>query len=716
MTAFRRLSVLIVPLLLGAAGTVPGRAQTPSGGRFAFADTTLLRDTLGLHFNGLFPLADSLGMVPDTLRGLSIRYRYPLLRIVALAESLGVPVDSVGPILLRERFNPLASAGRRVDQFTYSSNYSVQQTSSNWANTADYNLVRGAFFLRNSTNIGIERYRSGGYTQIRDSRNAQTESGWRFSPNFSLGGRANLDRFSNNGGRASTSTEGETKNEYQFSMRSRQLPAKGLTSEANVFGGLLDLAGFQQEKRGLSGDVNGRIRYTRGTWLAHDTQGQITGNRARTRGGTNSSARLTTADFSNNLRGTLGLFQSAPASLNVNYALRNIRVETPSADSVVRVRTNSKNLDIAGRLRLDNERYANITRHFGTNRQASVQTPSSQNSRSEDGWSTSGRLSWRQFSLDGNFNLSRANSEYPRRVVTGGYAEASRSRAVDGTLTWNLSRQVNAKLTGNVRLDSYRYNVIGRFPSPPVNRESYQQSYRLDANYIRSERMNSTIGMTVSRSLFLNLPAASTAANSETREYRADWRWSYRIFTGLTATQRNQVSASYTLYTNPSSQANNRLGIDYSSYTTLNAVVTPRFSMDLTHNARYQPSGNYVRYPDGFEYLRKSDENQSFSLQSRVSYTPFTGISLLIQPEYFANDRLAAGPSGIQPQRAGRTLKFSGGASLNLPLGSGGQLTGDIRRTFSDDRSTTYSNGVPRPSPRSEVDFWNGALSVSWQL
>ena len=43
-------------LALGlAASVIPGRAQESSS-RFFFADTTLLRDTLGLHFDGLFEL------------------------------------------------------------------------------------------------------------------------------------------------------------------------------------------------------------------------------------------------------------------------------------------------------------------------------------------------------------------------------------------------------------------------------------------------------------------------------------------------------------------------------------------------------------------------------------------------------------------------------------------------------------------------------------
>ena len=111
-----RLAILLVPLLVGLFGSaLPGRAQQAAPARFAFADTTLLRDTLGLHFTGIFPAADSLQLAPDTLRALMIRYRYTLPRLIHLSDSLRVPVDSVGVVLERERFNPLAGNGNKGD-------------------------------------------------------------------------------------------------------------------------------------------------------------------------------------------------------------------------------------------------------------------------------------------------------------------------------------------------------------------------------------------------------------------------------------------------------------------------------------------------------------------------------------------------------------------------------------------------------------------------
>src|SRR5437773_7720862 len=53
-----RLLLLLIPLLVGwLFHARPGAAQEDTSGRFAFADTTLLRDTLDLHFDRLFPLA-----------------------------------------------------------------------------------------------------------------------------------------------------------------------------------------------------------------------------------------------------------------------------------------------------------------------------------------------------------------------------------------------------------------------------------------------------------------------------------------------------------------------------------------------------------------------------------------------------------------------------------------------------------------------------------
>ena len=97
MKRLRPLVLLIVLLGLGWLGQVrTGRASEAQGSRFAFADTTLLRDTLDLRFDRLFPLADSLRILPDTLRALSVRYQLSLEHLVSLADSMRVPVDSVG--------------------------------------------------------------------------------------------------------------------------------------------------------------------------------------------------------------------------------------------------------------------------------------------------------------------------------------------------------------------------------------------------------------------------------------------------------------------------------------------------------------------------------------------------------------------------------------------------------------------------------------------
>jgi len=43
-----------------------------------------------------------------------------------------------------------------------------------------------------------------------------------------------------------------------------------------------------------------------------------------------------------------------------------------------------------------------------------------------------------------------------------------------------------------------------------------------------------------------------------------------------------------------------------------------------------------------------------------------------------------------------------------------GTLRADVARTYRAERSTTYSSGVAQPSPRSEIDYWNGSVQLSW--
>ncbi len=714
MARLRRLSFLIVPVALGVfSAASPGRAQEAQGVRYAFADTTLLRDTLGLHFPGLFSLSDSLQVLPDTLRALSIRYLWSLERLVHLADSLSVPVDSVGPMMQRERFNPLASgAGTRKD-FAYNSSYSVGQTQSAWRNSADYGFQTGPIFVRNSTTVEMSRYTAGTRTSLRQTRSSSTELGWRFSPDLSLGGRVNLERFDTRDP-SSIGDVGETKNEYQISMRSRQRPLAGLSSDFNFFSGLLDLRNASLEKRGVSGNLNSRIRYSAGTWLTQEVNGSMDGNLSRTRV-PNVVAQENTRDFSQNVRGTLSLLQSAPISLKGSFTFRHVQVETPAdSGSIRRVLSDNTGGEATLRLRRDNDRYLDLTQRTAVTKQATVIGARSRNTRQDDGFAASGRYLLRGWALDGRFQNGFSNSTFPTRSDSGGYGEFLHSRSLDGTLNRQLTSRLNAKISASIGLTSYRYYVIGRYPTPPVSRDQWRQSWRAEGSYTRSTKFNTAVALEVSKNRLINIPSASTGANNNTRSYRSEWRWTYRLLPGLTATQRNTLSADYLEY--PFLPDNNRLTLDYGAVTTLNAVVTPRLSMNVTHNSRQTPGGNYTIYPDGLYYFSRADESKNYTLAAAIAYTPSPAISLTFAPSYFAADRTGTVNAVQVPQRASRSLSFSGGANINRPVSRKGVLRGDIRRSYRADRSTTYSSGVPQSSPRSELDFWNGSLQLSWQI
>lgn len=714
MARLRRLSLLIVPIALGLISAVaPGRSQEAGNARFAFADTTLLRDTLGLHFERLFPLADSLRLLPDTLRALSVRYRWSLGRLVHLADSLGVPVDSVGPVMDRERFNPLAAGQGTRNEFSYNSSYSIGQTQSAWRNSADYGFTSGSIFVRNSTTVEMDRYRAGTNTSLRQSRSSATELGWRFSPAFSAGGRVNLERFDTRDPSSITNI-GEAKNEYQLSMRSRLKPMAGLTSDINFFSGLLDLSNASLEKRGASGNLNTRIRYSVGSWLTQEVNGSMDGNLARTRVPT-ALTTDNTRDFSQNVRGSLSLFQPSRISLKGSFAYRHVQVEAP-ADSgdIRRTLTDNTGGDATVRLRLDNDRYVDLTERTATSKQATVIGAQSRNTRQEDGFTAAGRYTFRGWALESHFQNAFTNSAFPTRSDSGGYGEFLHSRSLDGTLSRSLGPRLTAKVSANISLTSYRYFLIGKYPTPPVSRDSWRQSWRVEGIYTQSTKFNTALALEVSKNRLINIPSASTGANNDTRSYRTEWRWTYRLLSGLTATQRNTLSADYLEY--PFLPDNNRLTLDYSAVTTLNAVMSPRFYVNVTHNSRQTPGGNYTAYPDGNYYFSRADETKNYTLAAQIAYTPSPAISFTAEPSYFSSDRTGTVNGNTVPQRASRTLNFSGGANINYAISKKGTLRGDIRRSYRADRATTYTSGVPQPSPRSEIDYWNGSLQLSWHL
>ena len=717
MTRPVRPLLLLAPLAIGLAfAHAPGGAQTSTPaptGRFAFADTTLLRDTLNLHFDGLFPLADSLGILPDSLRALSIRYRLSLVQITHLADSLRAPVDSVGAIMHREEFNPLSSRVQHRNDLSYTTAYSVAQTTSNWSTAADWNLISGPLFVRNTTNIGLDRFTAGGQVNLRQTRAALTEGGWRLSDKASFGARANLERF-NSQNPGNYNNEAETKNEYQVSARTKYARMRNLTSELSFFSGLLDVRNTSQVKRGWSADLAAKARYARGGWLVNDVQARSSGNLARTRVPT-AIQQLNTRDISNTVDGTLSMFASRPIGVNVNYGLRGVRVETPlDSARIQQIRTESGRIVTTVRMHRDNDRYLNITERLGRSASASATNLSSLNRRGEQSFNLQGRYRLDNWFLDASFDNSYSNTQFPQRSAAGGYGDKSDSRVVQATATRTFGSRFTFKADGRVGLTSSRYYIIGSYPNPPVDRDQYRQSYKLDGQYNRSQRMSTGVSLETIRDQFVNIPSASTGANNETRSYRSEWRWTYHLLRGLTATQRNQLSADYVAYN--FLPVNNRLSLSYKALTTLNAIVSPRTTIEITHDAQITPSGNYTALDDGIEYFRKADEGRNFTLRARVAYSPSALFSLNVQSDYSSNQRFTVTDAGELPQRDTQSLNFSGGGNLNIPLGVKGRLSGDVRRSYRADRSLTFQSGVPQPSSRSEQDYWNGRLELSWAL
>ena len=711
----RKLSCLLVPAILAASmapngGAQPAPAVDP---RFAFADTTLLRDTLGIHFDRLFELADSLRLTPDTLRALSIRQGFTPQRMVFLADSLHTKVDSVGAWLEREQFNPLARRGKAggapTNEFSYNTTYNIQETRSTWGNVSDYTFGWRQLYLRSNANIDMGRFESGGHTTISQTRVSTTEAGLQLSPEYSAGGRAVLRRYNTDDPSAIRSVE-ERQGDYQVSLRTRQQPRPGISSELNIFSGVTDLTSSRQDKHGLTSEINGRFHHQSGAWFVHELNGQLNGNNVNTLV-PQTQVGQKTHDVLGSMNGTLNLFDPAPFGFNGTYSFLRSRVSTPDYNGIFRtVRNLGTDLNGTFRATLGSKGLIHAGETYSRSDQ--ITALNGPTNRHGSTFLADGRYQWLGNVFESTFSTSFTESETPQVDTTGGYGEHVTDRSLTGGITRSFGR-INARANARIGLTRYRYATIGAYLTPPVARDLVQQSYRLEGNYAGGGDFSTGVSLEVTRGQFVNLPSASTSQNNTQRIYRGEWRWTYRLFHGLTATQRNTLGATYTAYNFV--PENDRALLEFGTATTLNAILTPRLTVDLTHTSRITPSGNYTLQPDGLYYFRTADRSTLYSLESRISYTPISGLSIQLIPSFQSTLRDGASGGTLQPQRLDRSLNFTGNSNLNIHVGRRGVLTGTIGRTFYGSRSSTFST-VPEPSPAFESEFWNGTLNFTWRI
>ncbi len=719
MKLFGRLAVVLVPLAVGLVSmALPGRAQTPSqSGRYAFADTTtgVLRDTLGIKFDEVFPLADSMHTSPDTLRALAIRYRAPLRAIVRMTDSLAVPMDSVSAVMDRERFNPLAAVAGRSNSYTYGSQYTVNQTTSNWSNSSTWRYTSSQVVVNQTTSLTMNRL-TGGELRVQKDGTSATDVSWRFTPDFSAGTKVELARSFDIGG---VSDLTGTTNSASFSFHARSRPSRNTSLEFDLLPGWVDMDETQGLKRAASIEMRGRARYVRGNALTHDVTVRMTGNTGST-GLPGSAIRFPTRDYSPNVDGTLGLFTNSRLGANLNYRVHYSLTNRPTLNGLQKVISQDNGADLTVRAKSDENHSLTVLGSVGSTRQAqnnplNVTAPTSFTTGRTLSLKVTGRYELLGTSLDTEFDRNFGIDQSPNRGPGGGYGDSTHYAQINFSASRPLGPRIQLLARGFVNLTQTRVFTIGAYSNPPVNNDAYQQDYFLEADYNVSEDFKTSVNLDVRRTLALNLPAAATSSNSETRAYSAIWTWTCRLLPNLVANQRNLVTANYLLYTfRPQSS---RLNMFYDNLTTLTSRFSSRFYFDVSHHVTYQPGGNYVPQPDGLYAFSLSDQLYTYTLESHFNYLPIQALQFQFTPSYTATNNNTTASGVLVPSQRVRQLSYNASTTLTLPIGRRGQLSGTMSRIGSNSRTIQWDQGVQGPALLATTrPYFYGNLSLTWNL
>jgi hypothetical protein len=148
----------------------------------------------------------------------------------------------------------------------------------------------------------------------------------------------------------------------QFTSRTKQRPSRGWTSELNILSGDVDVDNFDLIKTGVTGDINGKLRYQKGDWLTHDVSGRLSGNVAHSNHPI-ATEQLDTQDLSNQLDGTLALLadsrRGSTSTMGSSAAVsKPCRGPIPTAFSCFQTnRTDNDQLNMTLRFRQSSDRY-----------------------------------------------------------------------------------------------------------------------------------------------------------------------------------------------------------------------------------------------------------------------------------------------------------------------------------------------------------------------
>ncbi len=703
------LSILLLPPA-ALTGSPSAAAGQPPGVR-ARADTADVT-----HF---FP--DSLWA--NTVAVDSARvYRDSLAQEVGAAEALAT--------------DPLA-AGRSGTSFAYNTSYGVAQSSTSWGNSSTFSMQRDRLVVTNKTNITLDRYLAAGNVSPRQQRNSETEFSYRFSPQFSLGSRAKLDRTLTSASTL-TSADRQDQNNFAFSAKGRMRPTPYARADLNVFGGYDSEERPTYGKDGLSGDANGSLNLQLSGLGTLSMTGRANGKRSRASLSEETAQKASTRDLSRAVNGTLGVLPGRKLGLNVNGSARRVQVQSPlivpeaGISAIQEVLTRSGDVGATLQGRLSNERYFTVTHRQATENKGYSIRSDDNSGRRDRTWSADlHEVRW-AFKLDGTFNNGRTRNDFssdlsterrpspmdPGSFVTdtfpAGYVERVHNRSLDVTLQRPLGRRLNLKVQGTVSLSSFRYALVTDSRARLVDRDQYRRTFLAEGRFNPGQRWNTSLNYQQELRKNINLPASHSNANLEDRRYLLTWSWSYRISQGLTASQRNSVSANYQKRTfGPDSSG---LRMEFNFLTTLESSVIPnRLRLTLTHSARFQPNGAF-QYDtfEGQDLFYKSDETRLYSLDARIAYSPATWLTLNLNPSYQSDQRLATQGQALSPQSTVNSLRLSGGASVRRQIGAHGNLSGDLSRLFLADGRTSYVQGLAGVPVRNETDYWQGRLDFSW--
>ncbi len=209
------------------------------------------------------------------------------------------------------------------------------------------------------------------------------------------------------------------------------------------------------------------------------------------------------------------------------------------------------------------------------------------------------------------------------------------TRSLQGSLSRNLGKKVEARANADISLRSYDFDDK---ENNPDDRDLLNQNLSLDATYTPTRKFSTGLGLSKRTSELVYISPEKSTNNREAETYAVTANFTYRMSPTTSISQNTRMSADYSFY--EFSDERDFLLRNTILHTVLRTRVMRGVGLVFIHDYRHQDQGGVSRR-GGTVYYGRTGDNDRHDLTVMVDYEPVSGVNMTVSQRFQQDKRFS---------------------------------------------------------------------------